>query len=171
MVDKRGDVAGHANKGDEGAGKASLSRQEQALAALNLVNEQKKVVVKRLQVPWWQSPLIGFFMAVLVVNHAAPRPFDILLVVFSCVGLALMLRFYMNQALWVSGWRKGKTRPLSFAFFGVYLLHYFGSMWLIKGGHQWVVPVAAISMFCTVQIYGWLWMKIWRKEMEANDVG
>ena len=31
-------------------------------------------------------------------------------------GMVLVLRHYTNQALWVSGWRRGKTRKLSYAF-------------------------------------------------------
>ena len=70
-----------------------------------------------------------------------------------------------------SGWRRGKTRKLSYAFFVIYLIHLFGSMWLNSQGHQWIIPVSAVSIFVIAQIYGRVWMSTWRKEMEAEDVG
>ncbi|MCL5255988.1 MAG: hypothetical protein M1363_07700, partial [Gammaproteobacteria bacterium] len=99
------------------------AQREAAVAALNLVKEKKKSIVKHLHVPWWQDPVIGLLMAILVIHHAAPMPFDIIIVAVGCIGMVLVLRHYTNQALWVSGWRKGKTRKLSYAFFIIYLVH------------------------------------------------
>jgi|GEM_PF-6355543 len=146
------------------------AQREAAVAALNLVKEQKKSIVKHLHVPWWQAPVIGLVMAFLVNYHAAPRPYDLIVVAISCICIILVLRHYTHQDVWVSGWRKGKTRKLSYAFFIVYLIHLFGSMWLNNQGEHWVIPVSAVSIFVIAQIYGHLWMSTWRKEMEAEDV-
>ncbi|RUO21499.1 hypothetical protein [Aliidiomarina haloalkalitolerans] len=147
------------------------AQREAAVAALNLVKEKKKSIVKHLHLPWWQDPVIGLLMAMLVIHHAAPMPYDIIIVAVGCIGMVLVLRHYTNQALWVSGWRRGKTRKLSYAFFVIYLIHLFGSMWLNSQGHQWIIPVSAVSIFVIAQIYGRVWMSTWRKEMEAEDVG
>lgn len=146
------------------------AQREAAVAALNLVKEKKKSIVKHLHVPWWQDPVIGLLMAILVIHHAAPMPFDIIIVAVGCIGMVLVLRHYTNQDIWVSGWRRGKTRKLSYAFFIIYLVHLFGSMWLNSQGEHWVIPVSAVSIFVITQIYGRLWMSTWRKEMEAEDV-
>ena len=150
--------------------KAPYSDREAAQAALSMVNQQKKAIAKHLHVPWWQGPLIGLCMALFVVSHAAPTPFNLLVVAVGCFGVFFMLRQYTNQQVWVSGWRKGKTRSLSVVFFTVYLIHYFVSMWLFSRGHNWIIPASATSIFIIAILYGHIWMAVWRKEMEADDV-
>ncbi|WP_213999592.1 hypothetical protein [Arsukibacterium sp.] len=154
---------------DHAATRANVDRAA-AQSALSMINQQKQNIVKRLHIPWWQGPLTGLYMAVLVVSHAAPMPYNSLLVGFACVGIFFMLRSYTSQPVWVSGWRNGKTRALSVTFIVVYLLHYFGSMWLFSRGVTWVIPVIAISIFVIAVIYSQIWLVVWRKDMEADDV-
>ncbi|MCC5880825.1 MAG: hypothetical protein JJU03_13130 [Idiomarina sp.] len=157
-------------KSDRRAGKELHVDRVSAQAALSMVNQQKQNIVERLHIPWWQGPLTGLCMAILVVSHAVPTPYNLLLVGIACVGIFAMLRSYTSQPVWVSGWRKGKTRSLSVTFFIVYLLHYFGSMWLFSRGHSWIIPVTAFSIFIVAIIYGRVWVAVWRKDMETDDV-
>lgn len=143
--------------------------REGAQAALRMVNQQKKAVVKHFHVAWWQGPLIGLCMAILAVSHAIPSPYTLPLLGLAGLGIFFILRGYSRQPVLVSGWRQGKTRWLSVGFFIVYLIHYFGSMWLAGEGHPWVVPVTALSIFIIANLYGYVWMRLWRKNMEADD--
>ncbi|MCC5856039.1 MAG: hypothetical protein JJU10_10260 [Idiomarina sp.] len=148
----------------------SSNEHQQAKDALQGVADAKRHVAKSFTPPWWHDPVLGLLLAMLVVHHAAPMPFYILIVAIGVIGIALITRHYTSQEIWVDGWRTGKTLPYTIAFAVIYLIIYGGNAALYHlFGVTWIVPVAAILMFVLTIVFGKVWMHVWRKEMNSDD--
>lgn len=144
-------------------------RPDSARAALDQAREHERNAANRLKVPWWHDPLIGLLLAMIVVHHAMPTPFNLFLVTFGVLGVFLLLRHYTSQDVWVDGWRKGRTYPVSVAFVVIYLVIYFGGMALYHLADQvWAVPASALAVFLLTVVFGRVWLAVWRREVSGS---
>lgn len=143
-------------------------RSDSPRAALDQAQERERAATRRLQVPWWHDPLVGLLLAGVVVTHAVPVTFGLFMVTLGLLGIALVLRHYMSQDVWVDAWRQGQTRPYSVAFVVVYVTIYLGSMALYHLAEMaWVVPASAVAVFALTILFGRLWMAVWRREISG----
>lgn len=143
---------------------------ETARRALAAVRERKAASSKRLNAPWWYDPVLGGAVAVLMLQAAVPLPWNVFPAALGCIVIALTLRHYTSQDVWVNGWRRGKTLPVNFAYMAGFLALYgfaFGGKHLL--GLGWAPYASAAGAFIGMFIFNRVWMAVWRREMEQDQ--
>lgn len=142
---------------------------EEARQALADIGQRQRASAEQLEWPLWFELALGGCVSLLIGSHAAPRPFDLILIVLACAGIFGLVRHYTTRNVWVSGYRKGRTLPLTIGFVVALVGLYFGSF----AGYQltglWWIPVAAAVVIFPVFIaFNRVWLAIWRAEMRED---
>jgi hypothetical protein len=67
---------------------------EEALAALDVVDQANADLAKRLVTPWWYHPILGLIEAMLVLSFAMPIPLRLAVVAVAVAGVGLLVSAY-----------------------------------------------------------------------------
>lgn len=139
---------------------------EEARKTLADIETRQSASVARLDWPLWRELVLGGAFGVLTGAHALPTPWDLVLILV-CVGVILvMVRNYVSQPVWVSGYRKGRTLPVTIGFVVGWIALYFGTMVAYDlTGALWIPIGAGLLSFAAFMVFNRLWLAIWRAEM------
>lgn len=133
------------------------------------VKRKKQEIVSKFRVHIWHDPILGVLLAVIVIHHAFPMPWNVLVAAAGVLGITLFVQHYTNQDIWVDGWRKGRTLWVTISFLTAYLIIYAASIMLYQlGQHFWILPTASLLVFILTILFGRLWMTVWRNEMNEE---
>ncbi len=142
---------------------------EDARRALSEISAREQGSAARLEWPLWRELVLTGLVSGMVLAPLAARPFDILLIIACCGGILAMVRDYTRQPVWVSGYRKGRTQPMTFVFAGFVIALYLGSFAGYQATGLWWIPVAASAlMFLGFTVFNRIWMAVWRAEIREG---
>lgn len=146
--------------------------QDQALAALESVNETQGKLAERSTWPLWRHALFGLAEAIFVFGLSLP-----ILGILAGFALALMITVLVirddkqRYGMFVSGWQGTKPRILLLALIvfvvGMALLSFSA-----RGGSAPALTpmLAAAATFCVCTISSLWWQKLYREELRNGVV-
>jgi glucan phosphoethanolaminetransferase (alkaline phosphatase superfamily) len=142
---------------------------EDARRALSEISAREQGSAARLDWPLWRELVLSGCASGLLLTVALPTPFALLLTVFLVFGIIMMLRSYTTQPVWVSGYRKGRTLPLTIGFLAIYVLVVVGN-WVghDQTGSVWLPVASAITAFIILTVFNRVWMAVWRAEVREG---
>lgn len=131
--------------------------------ALALARQTRSKLVQRAASPWWYAPGYGLGCGGLVASLALPGWYALLGAVGSLLfAVVLYLVWSRRSGLSVSGYRRGRTRPVTIAFLVAYVVA-FGVA--LAWRDSWV-PLAAGAVLAMVAAAASLaWDRAWRADI------
>jgi hypothetical protein len=143
---------------------------EEVRAALDAARLARRRMAGFADCPPWRHAAFGAVMALLVLGAALPPLWEMAAVAVALAAAVLLVRSdRARYGVFINGYRKGATRPLTFvllaALLGLTALQY---AFRYHGGPGWakgavVVAAFALATFASVQ-----WSRVFRREMERD---
>jgi hypothetical protein len=138
--------------------------------ALAAASGARQRLAARAVSPWWYAPLYGLGVGGMVASFALPGPLAIIGIVAST---ALVVTIYTvwkaKTGLGVSGYRRGRTLPLTLLFVAVLLVLMIVA---VRFGQERGEPEVALACGAIAGVIAALashaWDRIWRAEMRER---
>ena len=139
--------------------------------ALASIQAARAEVSRDLDYPLGWDVLYGLLLAVLVAGQGLPQPWSMFTLAGSMVALAFMVRWWRAKVgWWVNGYGPPRARWVAIGM-AVILV---GLMWLAltprwHDGPWWAPLLAGGLAWITGGIGGRVWMRAFRKDLEAGQ--
>lgn len=112
--------------------------------------------------------LYGSVCGLLVAGQGLPAPWSLIAPVAALAGLAFLFHWWRRaHGWWVSGYSPRRARWVAFAMIAIFLCLIGVSLWGRQAGIVWMPILTGGAGFATAIIGGRLWMRVWRRELEA----
>lgn len=139
---------------------------EEASATLADINVSKQRLAAAAECPPQRHLAFGLLMGALISLPGFPIAMVFVLEALILVGLLVVIRWDKRRTgLFINGYRRGKTRPITFVMLGTMVALAFISIWLKSGGIDWAPFAvggvgAGIAYAFSVQ-----WQRVFRREL------
>lgn len=109
----------------------------------------------------------GALMGGIIATPALPFPYAILAEGLLLFGVGLVVRWDRRRTgMFINGYRRGRTRPLTFLLLAVVLVLYMTGFWLARDRGIWWAPLATGTVAAAAGYYfSTLWQRVFRREM------
>lgn len=134
------------------------------LAEVQAANAQ---LAQRARAPLWYHPALGLLMGGLAAVAGQPTPVILAYEAFMLIGLWLLVRAYKRRTgMWVSGYRKGRTRWVAFGLATACAAVTILSLWL-RRTHDiaWAPYAGGLAVFVLATAGGLLWEAAFRRDL------
>lgn len=111
-----------------------------AAQALEHVRAARAAVAERATCPAWKHPVMGGLMGALVVAQVGPAPLTFAIEGVCALGAAALFSIGRQKGMWVNGYRRGRTRPVIFAFVAAFVLIMIAAAVLRRSYDLWWAP-------------------------------
>lgn len=140
----------------------------EAQAALAAMNEARAHVALVAECPPWRHAAFGAVMAAPVMALGVGQPIQSVLFAGSMIGVLLIARDDRRRTgMFVNGYRKGRTRVVSFGLLAVFLVMIAGEVWLRESGAALAYRIALAALSFVVAVwFSVVWSRIFKREME-----
>lgn len=103
----------------------------------------------------------------LIATPVLPMQYAILVEGMLLFGVGLVVRWDRRRTgMFINGYRRGRTRPLTFAMLAVVLALYMLGFWLVRDRGIWWAPLATGTVAAGFGYYASiLWQRTFRREM------
>ncbi len=139
----------------------------EAMAALGTVGDAKAALARAADCPPWRHAAFGALMGTIVMSSGLGQPLNFVLLAAAFAGMAaIVVSDRRRMGMFINGYRKGATRPLTFVMLGVMLVIVFAEIHAKEAGLAMATRVglafiaAAIATAMSV-----MWQRIFRREM------
>ena len=145
-----------------------MTFEQEARAALDAKAAAERQLAKAADCPPWRHALFGIVMAGLVATPALPLPLRLGALALILIMIAVIVQMDRRRmGMFVSGYRRGKTRIVAFALLAAILpLYLFGARAAMAGDLAtplWLAgPVFIISVIGSVT-----WQRVFVSELGA----
>jgi hypothetical protein len=124
-------------------------------------------LAQRARAPLWYHPALGLLMGGLAAVAGQPTPVILAYEAVMLVGLWLLVQAYKRRTgMWVSGYRKGRTRWVAFSLAAACAAVTILSLWL-RRAHDiaWAPYVGGMVIFVLATAGGLLWEAAFRRDL------
>lgn len=139
----------------------------EATEALAAMHASQARLAAAADCPPQRHLIFGLLIGGLVATPALPTFYTLVAEAFIIIGIALVARWDRRRTgMFINGYRAGKTRPVTFAMLGAFLVLYAASVWLSRSeGLRWAslicgVIAVAVGYGASIQ-----WQRTFRREM------
>ena len=140
----------------------------EARAALDSVDAvQRDLALKATFCPPWRHAAFGAIMATLVFSQAMTMPLQAALFVVAMAAVAILVADDRRRyGLFVNGYRKGRTLPLTLGLLGVMLVTMFAEIHARTAGLSLATKlgIAGVAFVVAVAV-SVAWNRIYRREL------
>ena len=142
--------------------------KDEAGAALEAIAGARRSVGMASRAPLWRHAAFGLVMALLLLSIAAGDPFWMLPWALSMIGVAALYYWDRRQTgMFVNGYRRGRTLPLTIALLVVTLALAVAAHRLNLHGHPQLALLAVPAGFFAALLTSLWWERIFLAEMGA----
>lgn len=145
----------------------------EARAALdNIDAAQRELALKNTQYPLWRHAAFGAVMGALVLSPGLALPYQMALLAIASAGVAwLAADDRRRYGVFINGYRKGRTLPLTLAMVAALLLAVGGEIYARVEGLQLAIKLGVAGFAFVVAMGASLWWtRIYRREL-LNGAG
>ena len=147
-------------------------RNDEALAALSGVQDAQNRLAADIECPPWRHAAMGGFFAVLIGSIAISSQAQMAMMPLVMLGLILLVRSDRKRmGLFVNGYRRGRTLPVSLACLAIMLTLVFAAMHMRN--HDFLLASkAALAVIAAIAgtAFSVVWQRVYRRELRG-DVG
>ena len=144
-------------------------KSEEASAALDAVASANRSVAAATTAPLWRHAAFALVMALLMLSVAAGKPFWVLPWALSMIGMALLYWWDRRQTgMFVNGYRRGRTLPLTIALLVVSLALVVTAGRLNLYGHHELALLTVPAAFVVALVTSLWWERIFLRELGAT---
>jgi hypothetical protein len=138
--------------------------------ALEQAAHAHAILSQRARAPVWYHPALGLLVGGLVAAQAAPAGLSLFYLPVFSLGLVLLVRTYQRRTgLWISGYRRGRTRLVAVSAAALTLAIMLGGVYLrFEGGFVWAPLAAAPLAAALVTWAGFVWERAYRADLTAE---
>lgn len=143
--------------------------EEQARLALMAKGAAEQDLARLALCPPWRHAAFAAVMATLVATPAVPMPMRFVVMGLIFVAIALIIQSDRRRlGVFVNGYRRGKTRLVTFPMLAVILGLYFASFYLVETRHQPAISLALAAVSFGIGYLGSvLWQRVFVRELGA----
>ena len=142
---------------------------DEANQALDAVASAKRSVAAASAAPLWRHAAFGLVMALLMLSVAAGQPFWLLPWALSMAGVALLFWWDRRQTgMFVNGYRRGRTLPLTIALLVVMVALAVAAGRLNLYGYRELALLTVPAAFVVALVTSLWWERIFLREMGAG---
>jgi hypothetical protein len=143
--------------------------EEQARLALVAKGAAEQDLARLAACPPWRHAVFAAMMAALVATPAVPLPLRFVLLALIFVAIALVVQSDRRRlGVFVNGYRRGKTRLVTFPLLAMILILYAASCYFALDRHQSAVSLAlAAASFVVGYIGSTIWQRVFVRELGA----
>ena len=139
----------------------------EAMAALGTVGDAQAALARAANCPTWRHAAFGGLMGMLVLAQGVETPLNFaLLALAALAGALIFISDRRRMGMFVNGYRKGATRPMTFTLLGAMLVIGWGELAAKENGLSLATRIAlaliaaALATAMSVQ-----WQRIFRREL------
>lgn len=143
--------------------------EEQARLALMAKGAAEQDLARLALCPPWRHAAFAAVMATLVATPAVPMPLRFMVIALIFVAIALIVQSDRRRlGVFVNGYRRGKTRMVTFPMLALILMLYAASCYaaLDRGRPMISLALAAVS-FMIGYIGSVIWQRVFVRELGA----
>jgi len=143
--------------------------QEEARLALAAKSAAEQDIARMSLCPPWRHAAFAGLMATLVALPAAPIPLRFGLLVLVFVAMGLIVRSDRRRlGVFINGYRRGKTRRVTFPMLVIVLLLYFASSYFaLTRGLPAISLALAVAAFVVGYVGSTIWQRVFVRELGA----
>lgn len=147
-----------------------MNTTDETASMLAEVRAANAELSRRAVAPLWYHPALGLLCGGAVAIHAAPIGARLVYMLAFGLGLILLVKAYRRKTgLWVSGFRRGRTRWLTFSMVPVAM----GTLWLTswlewERGVQGAFLIGGAGLAVLTTAYGFAWEALFRRDMREG---
>ena len=141
--------------------------RNEAMSALGAIDGAQAALARAADCPPWRHAAFGAVMGTVIGSGGVEPPQSFALLGAAFVGIAaIVVSDRRRMGMFINGYRKGATRPLTFVMLGVMLVIVFAEIHAKEAGLAMATRVglaliaAAIATAMSV-----MWQRIFRREM------
>lgn len=139
---------------------------DEASDALDAVANAKRSLAAASAAPLWRHAAFGLVMALLLLSVAAGSPFWVPPWALSMAGIALLVWWDRRQTgMFVNGYRRGRTLPLTIALLVVLVALTVAAGRLNLYGHRDLALLTVPAGFVAALVASLWWERIFLREM------
>jgi hypothetical protein len=111
--------------------------------------------------------IVAVIMGGLVASYILPTPFPALAAAMVCIGAVLLMQWARSHlGFFVNGWRRGKTRGVTFALLACVLTALAIGMYFKMDRGVWWAPLpCGLAAFVATFFWGRAWERLYRAEL------
>lgn len=135
--------------------------------ALELARRSRERLAARAASPWWYAPGYGLGCGGLVASLALPGWWGPLTALGCLLFVGtLYAAWRAKSGLSVNGYRRGSTRPVTFALLAAFALAYAVALLLRdEPGYRWVPLACGVVLAIVAGLASAAWDRAWRADM------
>ncbi|MDP9086044.1 MAG: hypothetical protein M3N02_04660 [Pseudomonadota bacterium] len=142
---------------------------DEAVAALDAKKSAERQLAYAAECPPWRHAIFGLLMGFLVSTPAFP--FEVRMVILAVIlaGIGLIIRSDRKRmGMFINGYRRGRTRLITFPMLAIVLLLYAYSCYLGLDRGDTVTPLfLALAAFAVSVIGSIIWQRVFVSELGA----
>ena len=143
--------------------------EEQARLALMAKGAAEQDLARLTLCPPWRHAAFAAVMATLVATPAASLPLRFGLLALIFIAIAMIVQSDRRRlGVFVNGYRRGKTRWVTFPMLALILLLYVASLYVAEIRHQPMISLAlAAASFVIGYVGSVIWQRVFVRELGA----
>jgi hypothetical protein len=141
--------------------------KQEAQAALGAIGDAKQQLAAAAECPAWRHAAFGALMGAIVLSQGVNAPYSFVLLAGSALAGTLIYQSDRRRmGMFINGYRKGATRPLTFLLLGVMLAIGWAEFHARHAGFSLLTRLA-LAGFAAVIAGGMsaAWQRTFRREM------
>ena len=137
------------------------------MSALGAIDGAQAALARAADCPPWRHAAFGGVMGVITLSAGLGQPYNFLLLAVAFVSIALIvISDRRRMGIFINGYRKGATRPLTFVMLGVMLVIVFAEIHAKDAGLALATRVALALIAAAIATgMSVIWQRIFRREM------
>jgi hypothetical protein len=141
--------------------------RNEAMSALGAIDGAQAALARAADCPPWRHAVFGGVMGVIILSGGIAPPLSFALLGIAFAGIAaIVVSDRRRMGMFINGYRKGATRPLTFVMLGVMLVLAFGEFHAREAGLSMMTRVAlAVIAAAVATAMSVMWQRIFRREM------
>jgi hypothetical protein len=141
---------------------------EEARAAIEAKQAAEKRLAGAADCPPWRHVVFALLMAALVASSAIPLPLRLGALALILIGVAVIVQSDRRRTgMFINGYRRGKTRIVTFAMLVVILPLYAYSARAGLAGDTTTALLLAIPTFVVSLVFSVVWQRVFVRELGA----
>ena len=139
----------------------------EAVAALGAIDGAQAALARAADCPPWRHAAFGALLGNIVMAQGVHAPLSFILLGVSALGGFLIYQSDRRRmGMFINGYRKGATRPLTFVLLAALLLIGWGEIMALPNGLSLATRVAIAAIAAVLAgLMSVAWQRIFRREM------
>ena len=141
--------------------------RNEAISALGTIDGAQAALARAADCPPWRHAVFGALMGTIMLAAGVGPPLSFALLAISFAAMAMIVvSDRRRMGMFINGYRKGATRPLTFVMLGVMLVIAFGEVHAHHAGLSMATRIGlAVIAAMIATAMSVMWQRIFRREL------